>query len=81
MHKLNDGCIQAELLRAHLRPHFQFHYLDFVCDDRRLVALVKSRIEEFDGVGMKLVRKPRPFELERHPVVMKDNESLALVEA
>ena len=50
------------LRETYLCAHLQFHNLDPIRYDWRLVALVEGRLEHLDGIGVKLVGEARPFE-------------------
>ena len=53
-------------MQAYQRTHLQFDDLDLVRDNGRFVPFVQRIVEQLDCSFMKLVRKPGPFERERH---------------
>lgn len=61
-----SSCIMSISCETYLSAHLQLNHLDPIGNDGRLVALVQSGVEHFNGVTMELFRKARPFESERH---------------
>ncbi len=57
--RLIQECITGE---TYLSAHLQLYYLNPICYDRGLVALVEGRLEHLDGIGVELVGEARPFE-------------------
>ena len=60
---------------THLSPHLELDYLDFVCYDWRLVALVKRGVEHLYRIGVKLVGKAGPFECEGHWLLVREEKA------